>query len=98
MAMTMTTARVGRRPRAVRQRPGKGQEQWIGWGKGRGKGKGKGRGRGRQQRMERGRGRGRETENGKVSSNITPGGDDIHHVVAVPLKREIYKADSEMEG
>jgi len=48
MAISITTVRVGRNSRAVRNRPRKGKEQQMGRGKGRrlrmGKGKGKGRG------------------------------------------------------
>ena len=43
MAIRLTTARVSRTHRAVRNRPGKGREEWMG------------RGKGRRQRTERGK-------------------------------------------
>jgi hypothetical protein len=59
MAMTMTTARVRRTRRAVRNEPGKGRVQRMGRGKGRGK---------RRVRQWR-TGRGRETVKEKVLLN-----------------------------
>jgi len=65
---------------------GKATEDW----KGKGKEKGKG--------MEEGKGKGKGNSKGIVIQKQTPGGDDISRAVALKLQKEMYEADSDMEG
>jgi len=86
IAMTMTTARLGRTRSVVRKIPGKGRVQRMERGKGEGKateqGKGKGNGNGKEKRIVK----------------QTPGGDDISCAIALQLHMEMYEADSDTEG
>ena len=88
MAMTMTTTRVRRACRAVRNGLGKGREQRMG------------RGKGRRQRMGRvkGTGRGTESVKGKVLLN-KPLGEMVSLVpFASQLQKKMAEADLDTEG
>jgi len=61
-----------------------------------GKGQGKGKGKRKGKAMDEGKGKGNSKEKGIVKQ--TPGWDDISHAVALQLQKEIYEADSDMEG
>jgi hypothetical protein len=52
--------------------------------------------KGKGKAMEEGKGKG----HGKGRDNVkqTPGGDDISHAFALQLQKEMYEADSDMEG
>jgi len=92
MAMSMMTARVRRACRAVRKEQGKGK----GTKDGKGKGKGKATEEGKGKATEEGKGKGNGKWKGIVKQ--TPGGDDISPAVALQLQKEMYEADSDMEG
>jgi len=61
-----------------------------------GKGKRKGKAKENGKAMEKGKGKGNSKGKGIVKQ--TPGGDDISRAVALQLQKEMYEADSDMEG
>ena len=63
-------------------------------GKGTKDGEWKGKGKVTEQRKEKEKG----NVNGKGIVKQTPGGDDISRAVAMQLQKEMYEADSDMEG
>jgi hypothetical protein len=65
-----------------------------GTGKGKGITDGKGKGKGKAPEEGKGKGNGK----GKGIVKQTPGGDDISCAVALQLQKEMYEADSDMEG
>jgi len=65
---------------------GKATEDWMGKWKGNGKA------------MEDGKGKGKGNSKGRGSVEQTRGGDDIFRAVALGLQKEMYEADSDMEG
>jgi hypothetical protein len=93
-------------PSGGRSRPGdgndnddsEGEEAMQGGEEGTRKGKGtkdrKGIGKGKATEEEKGQGNGK----GKGIVKQTPGGDDISRAIALQLQKEMYEADSDMEG
>jgi hypothetical protein len=77
-----------------------GEEATQGSEKGTGKGKGTkdGKGKGKGKVTEEGKRKGKGNSKGKGIVPHTSGGDDISRAVAVQLQREVYEADSDMEG
>jgi len=77
-----------------------GEEDTQGGEKGTGKGKGTkdGKGKGKGKATKEGKGKGNGNGKGKGIVKQTPGGDDISRAVAVQLQKEMYEADSDMEG
>jgi len=57
---------------------------------------GDGKGKGMGQATEEGKGKGNGKGKGTVKQ--TTGGVDISHAVALQLQKEMYEADSDMEG
>jgi len=58
----------------------------------------KGKGMVKGKPTEEGKGKRKGNGTGKGIVKQTPGGDDISRAVALQLQKEIYKADSDMEG
>jgi len=75
---------------------GTGKEKGTQDGKGKQTGKWKGKGKRKGMAMKEGKGKGNGKGKGIVTQ--TPGGEDISHAVALQLQKEMYKADSDMEG
>jgi len=79
---------------------GQGEEDKQGGEKESGKGKGtterKGKGKGKA--TEEGKGKGKANGEGKGIVKHYPGGDDISCAIALQLQKEMYEADSDMEG
>jgi hypothetical protein len=63
-----------------------------------GTGKGKRKGKGKGKAMEEGKGKRNGKGKGKGIVKQTPGEDDISCAVALQLQKEMYVADSDMEG
>ena len=60
--------------------------------------KGTGKGKGTKDVKGKEKGKGKGNGNGKGIVKQTPGGDDISLAVALQLQKEMYEADSDMEG